>query len=118
MARSEEMAGVGVQPEHAKIINGTQATVAATGSSQSDAALLTASDVKVTGADGTKGVILPSDAQVGDTFFVCNVAGSGLNVYPPSGESIAGESDNAAKTVSANTGNWFKKFDNDEWLFG
>lgn len=63
-------------------------TVAATGSSQSDAALIQSSMAIVTGADGTKGVVLLGGVE-GDEVWVVNDSSSTLKVYPPSGAAIS-----------------------------
>lgn len=65
----------------------TEGTLAAAGSIQGDAAAITARTTEVTGADGTKGVILPNSAGL---WTVWNSNGSNnLKVYPPSGAQIA-----------------------------
>lgn len=76
--------------------------VAAAGSTIADAAVLPAIVNRVTGADGTKGVLLP-DAAVGDEIQVVNDAGSTLKVYGPAGCAIGvpGTSFGAAVTDAA-----------------
>lgn len=76
----------------------TEGTVAAAGTTQGTAAAITDDAVEVTGADGTKGVILPNEAAA--LVSVYNSAGSNLKVYPPSGAKIAGLATNAAYTMS------------------
>lgn len=63
-------------------------TLAAAGSMQSDAAPIVTSNVSVTGADGTKGVLLPDED--GALIPVENAGGSILRVYPPVGQKISG----------------------------
>lgn len=62
-------------------------TVAATGSTNADAAALVAGRNIVTGADGTKGVILPA-AAAGLTVRVKNNTNAVLKVYPNTGDQI------------------------------
>lgn len=63
-------------------------TVAATGANQDSAAELDWGFTLVTGADNTKGVILP-EAIVGGTVTVLNaVTNKTVEVYPASGETI------------------------------
>jgi hypothetical protein len=73
------------------IVNGPVTTVAATGSTNTDAAPIAAATYicVVTAADGTKGVILPAMVD-GQTIKVKNNAGSILKVYPFSGAAING----------------------------
>ena len=93
-------------------------TVAATGSSNTDAAALTTGFNLVTAADATKGVILP-DSVAGTVIIVKNAdaANAVLKVYPDSGAAInaltatTGAFSMAAKTscifVSYSTTQWY-----------
>lgn len=86
-------------------IGGTEAvvTVAAAGSIQGDAAVLTAGAMnKVTGADGTVGVVLPTTAA-NVAVEVYNSSASNLKVYPFLGDNINGGTTNASVTVAART---------------
>lgn len=87
MALAKEVMGGGFSAGQAKALGGNYVAVTATGSSQSDAAQLTASNCVVASADGTKGVILTCD--VGDSQWVFNNSGSTLKVYPQTGAAIA-----------------------------
>ena len=79
------------------------ADLAALGSAQGSAAAIASNVVNVTGADGTKGVILPTGAA-GDIYIVYNsVATNGLPVYPASGAAINGGTANAAVTIEGKT---------------
>lgn len=77
-------------------------TVAAAGSTQADAAPITCELTVVTGADGTKGVILPT-FEPGMQITLKNGAASALKVYPPTGAAINALSANAAMSIAANT---------------
>lgn len=79
MALASELVGAGLSPGTASGIGGQGASIAATGSTITDAAKLTASVVIATGADGTKGVYL--SGQVGDEVWVFNNSASTLKVY-------------------------------------
>lgn len=87
MAFISEQMGGGTSAGQAKAMNGTGGTVAATGSTQTDAALVKASISIVTAADGTKGVRLPA-AQPGESCTLFNNAGSTCKVWPPTGAAI------------------------------
>ena len=86
--------GVGVQ------------SLAAAGSDQTDTTAIVAADgglVLVSGADGTKGVILPTLASVpaGTVYFILNLnASNALEVFPAVGDKIHPAADNAAITVA------------------
>jgi hypothetical protein len=79
-----------------------QRSVAATGSSQTDAANVGRNVNLVTGADGTKGVILSPAKIVGQSYLVySSAATNALPVYPPSGGTINSGTANASLSVTA-----------------
>jgi hypothetical protein len=87
MALATEVMGAGFPAAQAIALGGqTNAALAAAGSVQGDAALVNASNVIVTGADGTVGVILPAGYG---SVTIFNSSASTLKVYPPSGAAIA-----------------------------
>lgn len=94
--------------------SGTEASVAATGSVQGDAAAITANHTAVTGADGTKGVIL-TDGTAKEYFIWNSDSSSGLKVYPPSGAKIAALAANAADTLNATGTRLYFRLDSTHW---
>lgn len=99
------------------VATGLPGTVAAAGSSRTDAAsLATYRTTTVTGADGTKGVILPATDDIGHTRIVYNSAGSNLLVYPDAGGTINGGSTNASVTVATKVCSIFIKTAALTWL--
>lgn len=82
-----ELQGLGFAPAQLQTLFGKRAIVAAAGAAQTDAAAITKSNVAVTGANGTTGVILPV-CQVGESVTIVNDSGSTLKVYPPIGDAI------------------------------
>jgi hypothetical protein len=91
-------------------------SVAAAGSAQGDATALTRGALNtVSGADGTKGVILP-EAVAGSRVRVYNEhATNGLKVYPASGDDINDGTANAAITIEGKTLAWFEAIDASTW---
>lgn len=83
-----EMLGAGMPSAFAAGVAGFGVTVAAAGSLQSDAALIQTSMAIVTGADGTKGVVLLGGVE-GDEVWIVNNSASTLKVYPPTGAAIS-----------------------------
>lgn len=75
-------------------------TLAAAGYVQGDAGAITSQLVFVTGADATKGVVLPSVAN-GKVVFLINTANAILKIYPASGEKIQGGTANANISLAA-----------------
>lgn len=89
MAQAANIMRGAFAPLSAAAINGTAfSSIAATGSTQTDAAAVTSDNCTVTAADGTKGVRLPAGQQ-GDSVIICNNSASTLKVYPPTGAAIA-----------------------------
>jgi hypothetical protein len=89
MTYAKDMLGGGVSSGMANAITGAFNTIAAAGSTQADATLVTGTGIAVvTGADGTKGVVLAA-GSAGDTVEIFNSSASTLKVYPPSGAAIA-----------------------------
>lgn len=120
MSYSRELVGANFSVPETAGICGVETSLAATGSAQNDAAAITCSMTLATGADGTKGVILPL-CIMGDEFWVFNNAGSALKVYPDSGAaiSIAGTglgSANTAFSQGANKATVYKRFTTTQWI--
>lgn len=92
----------------------TKATIAAAGSNQSGATKLTGILNKVTGADGSKGVLLP---ETGVLCVVHNSDTSGdLKVYPSTGCKINGDATNASITMQEDTPAIFLRMSETVWL--
>jgi hypothetical protein len=99
----------------AESILDTVSTVAAAGSAQNDAAAVGNMTTIVTGADGTKGVVLPA-ASAGRIRLVYNThATNGLKVYPASGGDINDGSADAAVTIEGKSLALFFAVDSSTW---
>ena len=98
------------------ISGGTIGTVAAAGSSATDATAIVSDVVYVTGADGTKGVILPN-MGVGGVHYVSNEAGSTLKVYPPTSGTLNGLTATTGNvSIAANKGGIFLRVTDIKWV--
>lgn len=112
MLDSELSPGAGFPAGQANALQGSiTLAVAAAGSNQAGATVLTTCNSYVTSGSG--GVSLPAWASTGDGFWVFNALGSTIAVYPPVGSSgkINGGSTNAAITVGANKGAFVRLLD-------
>ena len=90
-------------------------TIAAAGSSQSDATAIVNTITIVTDADGTKGVILPA-VTAGAYYEVYNsVATNGLKIYPATGDDINDGTADAAITTEGKTHAIFRGLDDATW---
>ncbi len=96
------------------VTTGSEGTLAATGSVQGDAAPIVTDNVEISGADNTKGAILPNTA--GARIFVHNSDGShSLKIYPHSGAQIATAGTNTALSIGANSLNMFIRTSTTQW---
>lgn len=105
----------GAFPDALKLFGAPEA-LAPAGSTQADAQAITKAFAVVTGADGTKGNVLPAIAAAGQTCVVYNAtATNGLKLYPASGSAINGgtvdvnislEGKTLALLVATSTTNW------------
>lgn len=91
------------------------ATVAAAGSSETDATPVTYGMTAVTNANGTRGVILPT-AVAGAMVYLRNTAGNGLRVYPNTADSINGGTvTTGSVTLGSNSGSVYIAVDDTTW---
>ncbi len=90
---------------------------AAAGSTRADATALTASFSWVTGADATKGVVLPAPTA-GRLVVVKNddAANAILKVYAPGSAKINGVAGTTAFSMAAKTACWFVAYDTTDWF--
>lgn len=90
---------------------------AAAGSTRADATALTASFSWVTGADATKGVVLPAPTA-GRMIAVKNddTANAVLKVYAPGSAKINGVAGTTAFSMAAKTAGWFVAYDTTDWF--
>ena len=90
------------------------ATVAAAGSTQANAAALAGGFTLVSGADGTKGVLLPP-AIAGRVVIIKNGAGSALKVWPSSGDGINAITVDANFSMALQTSCMYVAYDATTW---
>jgi len=90
------------------------ATVAATGSTQADAASVSDGLTLVTAADGTKGIKLPA-AVAGRTVILKNGAAAILKVWPASGDGINAITVDSNYVLAANTSSLLIAYDATTW---
>lgn len=90
---------------------------AAAGSTRADATTLTASFSWVTGADATKGVVLPAPTA-GRLVVLKNddTANAVLKVYAPGSAKINGVAGSTAFSMAAKTACWFVAYDATDWF--
>ena len=101
---NEYTPGEGVTVDGVKLQDGMVSmlttTLAATGTTQTDAAQIASQVVFVTGANATTGVKLPAVAA-NKIVFLINTANAVLKIYPATGEKIQGGTANANISLAA-----------------
>ena len=90
------------------------ATVAATGSTQANAAAVSDGFTLVSAADGTKGVVLPA-AVAGRTIILKNGAAAILKVWPAVGDGINAIAVDSNYVLAANTSSLLIAYDATTW---
>ncbi len=91
------------------------ATVAAAGSSETDAAAVTYGFTTVTNANGTRGIIFPA-AVAGAIVIIRNTVGNVLKIYPGTADSINGGTVTTGNyNMGGNDGAMFVAFDDTAW---
>ena len=94
-------------------------TIAAAGNSQATATAIVDQVTYVTGADNTKGVVLPLAAPAGSVFIVHNTgSATTLALYPNTSDKINGGTANAAVTVAAEETAILIQADSTNWYGG
>lgn len=96
----------------------TAVSIAAAGSSNSDATAITHRITTVSAADGTKGVILPTPTTPGVRVIVYNEhASNGLKIYPhATGDIDDGTATTGAITIEGKRACEFVNLDNSTWM--
>jgi hypothetical protein len=116
MTTKDRLVRAGLHTSQADAVLGlAQTGITATGSSQTDAYALSASNSSFSTVALNTGAVLPSNASVGDQFWVQNLGANPLSVYPPSGGAIDSGAANAAKAVAAGKTAIFKKLADAVW---
>jgi len=98
------------------LAGGSLGTVAAAGSTAADATLLISDLNYVSAADGTKGVILSNNVEVGQAVFVSNETASILKVYPPTSGTLNNlTASSGSVSIAANKGGIFWRLTDIKW---
>ena len=90
------------------------ATVAAAGSTQANAAAVSDGFTLVSGADGTKGILLPA-AVAGRTVILKNNANAVLKVWPASGDAVNAITADSNYVLAAYTSSLLVAYDSTTW---
>jgi hypothetical protein len=90
------------------------ATVAAAGSTQANAAAVSDGFTLVSGADGTKGILLPA-AVAGRTVILKNNANAVLKVWPASGDAVNAIAADSNYVLAAFTSSLLVAYDSTTW---
>lgn len=116
MAVVSRIMAAGLAPLAAvNIVGDFTGSLAALGSSQGTALLLSSAVNNVTTTTASTGVQLPGNVAVGDCIEVSNQGASTLSVYGQTGDAIQGGSANAAFSVATNKSAIFRRVSSTAW---
>ena len=115
MAYAREAMGGGISAGTAKALNGQIKTLAAAGSTVTDAASTTTSNTYITPVSSGQGVII-ADGEITDTVILYNAGANPCKIYPPTGDAFNQLSTNAAFSLAPNTGCLCMKVSSSLWL--
>lgn len=93
MATAKDLVQLGLEPQVAQRLGYTVASIAAAGSSATDATVIgkAATVALVTPSGGSQGVKLPSDAELMQPYIIANVSSTAALIYPPTDGQINGD---------------------------
>lgn len=91
-------------------------SITATGSTQTDAYPIGASNTVFTTVAASTGGVLPSASSAGDRLFVTNLGANTLSIYPPVGGTINNLSANTAFSVATLKSCYFMSRDGTNWV--
>ncbi len=103
MPSEQDLVGIGVTPELARLLGLTPQTIAGLGTTQATAAPIYKTLALVTAAGSATGAILPSGAPLNTLFVVVGIGSTAPVVYAPVGHSMNGTL-NGKATFSASPG--------------
>lgn len=93
MAIVKDLMGAGLPDQAAQRLGYTVASIAAAGSDNTDATVITKVQTTclVTPTGGSQGVKLPSDAELMQPYIIANVSSTAALIYPPASGQINGD---------------------------
>jgi len=93
MALVQDLMGASLPDQAAQRLGFTVASIAAAGSSASDATTILKAQTMclVTPSGGSQGVKLPSDAELMQPYMIANVSATAALIYPPTSGQINGD---------------------------
>lgn len=113
MPLANELTGSGAAGQLAKAVLGSAGAVTAAGTAQATATPLGVANAAVTAAGSADGVLLPSNAQPGEEYWVLTVSSTTAKVYPGGADTINGST--SAISVAQNKMAVFKRFTATTW---
>lgn len=114
MPTSTDLMGGGFSFLPAGMLGNDPVTLAAAGSSQATAALITSHLTEMT-ATGADGVILPSNAKIGTPYWITNSSASTGVVYAPVGQYL-NTTQNGSLSMSTHTNAVFIQYKLNYWV--
>lgn len=123
MATADALIGLGMPAESAMRLGWQPVALTTSGAVQGAGAVVKGIGnklVTLTVTSASDAVTLPDEAEIADECIIVNAGANAGVIYPPSGETINGNSANAAMTLaasgSAGSGWWFMRISSTAWI--
>lgn len=111
MALVSDLMGLGMPGPLATLLGNTPGTLAGTGTAQTGATQITTSMAKLTTTGGATAFVFRSTSTITRLFFLYNSSATTALIYPPSGGTIVGLSQDAAFSLAQNKSVIFWRYD-------
>ncbi len=118
-ALAVDLMGAGMPQEQAVRLGlSALTTVAGVGTAQSGAGSIKkwTTNVLATTSSGQTALVLPSDAEIGQTFLVTNSTATAALVFPPSGGAINAAGADASVSIAENLARTFTRLSSTRWV--
>lgn len=116
MALVSDLMGTGVPAATATLLGNIPSTIAGVGTTQSGAAQITSSMAALTTASSQTAFVFRSTATITRLFFIYNSSATTALIYPQSGGTIVGLSQDAAFSLAQNKSALFWHFSSLVWV--
>lgn len=116
MALQSDLMGVGMPAALATLLGNTPGTLAGAGTSQTGATQITSSMAQLTTSSGQTAFVFRSTATITRLFFLYNSSSTTALIYPQSGGTIVGLSQDAAFSLAQNKCVIFWHWNSTTWV--
>lgn len=114
MATADDLVGVGLPPEVARLIGNTPNTLTCTGTTQGGAALIKAHATELSASASNTGAVFNSNSSIGAVYYLFCSSSTSAVVYAPLNETLNGAA-NGTITLAQNKAAIVWQYKNNCW---